>query len=37
MGGGGCSGGHSEDCWELRGRPGCFSLVQFCCLNDLQT
>lgn len=20
-GGGGCSGGHGEDCWELRGRP----------------
>ena len=37
---GGRSGGHGEDCWELRGRPplwDVFSLVQFCCLNDLQT
>lgn len=40
VGGGSRSGGHGEDCWELRGRPplwDVFSLVQFCCLNDLQT
>ena len=39
-GGGGRCAGHGEDCWELWGRPplwDVFSLVQFCCLNDLQT